>query len=170
MKNAAGPPGAAPPAPPAPLRYTQRIDAPPGRVFPLLCPVRESEWLDGWEAEVLRSSSGLAEEGCVFRTTAPGEPETVWIVTRHEPSEGRVEFARVTPGLVATRLSVQVQPEAESRSRVDVVYELTPTSPEGAAHVARNHSEEAFRASLAWWERSMNHFLATGRVLRRDEG
>lgn len=167
MKNATI---AAPPAPPAPLRYTQRIDAPPGRVFPLLCPVREAEWLDGWTAEVLRSRSGLVEEGCVFRTTFPGEPETVWIVTRHEPAEGRVEFARVTAGLVATWLRVRVQPDGDSRSRVEVAYEFTPTSPEGESHVARHHSEEAFRIAVAWWERSMNHFLATGRTLRRVEG
>ena len=27
------------------LEYTQTNDAPPNRVFPLLCPVREAEWL-----------------------------------------------------------------------------------------------------------------------------
>lgn len=147
--------------------FTQHIEALPERVFPLLCPVREAEWLDGWEYELLRSSSGLAEEGCVFRTQPPGGPETIWLVTRHEPASGRVELARVTAGLVATRLLVVVRPAGERDSAVRITYELTPTSEEGARQVAASHSEEAFRASMEWWQRSMNHYLATGTLLRR---
>lgn len=161
-----------PTAPPsaATRRYTQHIVAPPERVFPLLCPVRETEWLDDWTYDLLRSSSGFAEEGCVFRTTAPGEPETVWIVTRHDAGDGRVEFARVTAGLLATRLCARVEADGEGRSLVHVTYEFTPTSPEGARFAAGHHSEEAFLRSLQWWERSMNHFLETGRILRRRDG
>jgi hypothetical protein len=29
-------------------RHTQHIEAPPEHVFPLLCPVGEEDWLDGW--------------------------------------------------------------------------------------------------------------------------
>jgi len=150
--------------------YTQRIHASPERVFPLLCPVREAEWLDGWTYELLRSASGYAEEGCVFRTTFPGEPETIWIVTRHEPGAGRVDFARVTAGRVATRLCVRVQAAGEGQSSVAITYEFTPTSPEGERIVTGRHSEEAFRKSMEWWERSMNHFLATGTILREIDG
>ncbi len=148
--------------------FTQRIEAAPDLVFPLLCPVRESDWLDGWRCDLLRSSSGHAEEGCVFRTRPAGEPETVWIVTRHEPASGRVEFVRVTAGLLATRLLVEVKANGASASSVRVTYELTPTSEEGARKVAASHSGEAFRASMEWWERSMNHYLATGTLLRRS--
>jgi hypothetical protein len=146
--------------------FTQRIKASPQGVFPLLCPVREAEWLDGWTAELLRSESGHSEEGCVFRTLFPGEPETIWIVTRHEPETGRVDFARVTAGMVATRLCVRVQAADEGESTVQVTYEFTPTSPEGERLVARRHSEESFRKAMEWWQRSMNHFLETGTVLR----
>ena len=47
------------------LSHSQRIEAPPARVFPLICPVRETEWLDGWgeQLEVIHSDSGLAEDG-----------------------------------------------------------------------------------------------------------
>ena len=53
--------------------YTQRIEAPPDSVFPLLCPVREAEWLAGWSEvlEMVHSDSGLAEDGCVFMTRPP---------------------------------------------------------------------------------------------------
>ena len=162
------PPASAPKAAATTRTYTQRIHASPERVFPLLCPVREAEWLDGWSCELLRSASGYAEEGCVFRTTSPGEPETIWIVTRHESQAGRVEFARVTVGRVATRLCLQVEAAGQGESSVRVTYEFTSTSPEGERMVTERHSEEAFRKSMVWWERSMNHFLATGMILRPD--
>lgn len=146
--------------------YTQRIKASPERVFPLLCPVREAEWLDGWTYELLRSASGYAEEGCVFRTTYPGEPETIWIVTHHDPGASRVEFARVTAGMLATRLGVRVRAAGEAESSVEVTYDFTATSPAGESLIAKRHSEDAFRKSMEWWERSMNHFLETGTILR----
>ncbi len=147
--------------------YTQTIDAPPERVFPLLCPVREAEWLDGWTYELLHSRSGFAEEGCVFRTPPEGEPETIWIVTRHDPASGVVEFARVTAGLVATRLVIRVRPDGGSRSSVAITYDFVPTSPAGERLVEERHAPERFRDAMRWWERSMNHFLATGERLRQ---
>lgn len=65
-------------------------------VFPLLCPVREAEWLDGWRYTMIYSQSGLVEEGAVFRTPHEGEPDTVWVVTHHDPVHRRVEFTRFT--------------------------------------------------------------------------
>jgi hypothetical protein len=147
-------------------RYTQGINAPGSAIFPLLCPVRESDWLDGWTCDLLHSVSGRAEEGCVFRTAPPGDPETVWIVTRHDASAGVVEFARVTAGLVATRLSVKVD-DRGAASDVHIGYHFMPTSEAGARFVAERHSEEAFLRDMRWWERSMNYYLATGTLLRR---
>ena len=76
--------------------YRQTIEGTPERVFPLLCPVREVEWLDGWAYRMVHSVSGLVEPGAVFTTSAPGEADTVWVVSRHDPSLGIVEFCRFT--------------------------------------------------------------------------
>jgi len=43
--------------------YRQIIHARPDVVFPLLCPVREAEWLDGWDYKMIYSESGVVEEG-----------------------------------------------------------------------------------------------------------
>jgi hypothetical protein len=149
-------------------RYRQRIDASPGRVFPLLCPVLECDWLDGWAdgLEMIHSVSGVAEDGCVFVTRVPGRPETVWQITRHEPDAGVVEFHRVTSGLVATRLHIRVEGSPDGTSAVDITYVFTPLNAAGAAFVAEEHSEEAFERAMAWWERSMNHWLRHGEILR----
>lgn len=150
--------------------YTQHIEAPPARVFPLICPVREAEWLEGWgdAVEIVHSGSGLAEEGCVFRTRAEGQPETVWMITRHDADRGLVEFVRVTPGLVATRLVVRIEDGDGGGSTVRVAYTFTPLGAAGAELVREKHSEAAFQRSLEWWERSMNHWLRTGETLRAE--
>ncbi len=55
-------------------RFVQHFHAPYSKVSPLLCPVREYEWIEPWQCEMLHSDSGFAEKNCVFRTDAPGEP------------------------------------------------------------------------------------------------
>jgi hypothetical protein len=148
--------------------YTQHINAAPERVFPLLCPVREGEWLDGWAAgcEVIHSQSGLAEDGCVFRTGGGDRPETIWVITKHDPVGKIVEFVRVTTGLVGTRLNIRVEADGPDASLVHVSYTHTPISRDGAAFVAKAHSEEEFQSSMLWWQDSMNHWLRTGEMLR----
>lgn len=142
--------------------YTQRIEAPPERVFPLLCPVREAEWLEGWSdaVEMLHSHSGVAEDGCVFRTRVAGGPETVWMITRHDSAERVVEFFRVTTGLAATRLRINVEGDGNGSSAVFITYTFTPLSPAGRAFVEQNHSEQVFQADMAFWEASMCAALA----------
>jgi hypothetical protein len=149
-------------------RYTQHIDAVPAVVFPLLCPVREGEWADGWarDCELIHSESGLAEEGCVFRTRPVGQPETVWVITRHDAAAGAVEFCRVTTGLAATRLAIRVEPEGAAASSVHVTYTATALGPEGRAFLTEDFDEAGFKASMKHWEDSMNHWLRTGQLLR----
>jgi hypothetical protein len=33
--------------------YTQNNVAPPEKVFPLLCPVREADWVPGWQYRLI---------------------------------------------------------------------------------------------------------------------
>jgi hypothetical protein len=89
-------------------------------------------------------------------------------VTVHDREAGRVEFARVTPGVVATRLLLRVE-ASDGGTAVHVRYAHTPISAAGTEFVARHHSPDAFERSMTWWERSMNHFLATGRTLAPEE-
>src|SRR5512132_2448318 len=96
--------------------YRQTIDAPPDVVFPLLCPVREAEWLDGWQYRMIWSRSNLVEEGAVFSTPGDGEADTVWIVTRHDAARRAVEFTRFTPASRVCVLQLLVAPADPGRS------------------------------------------------------
>jgi hypothetical protein len=146
--------------------YCQTINAAPEEVFPLLCPVREAEWLDGWQHSMIYSESGLVEEGAVFSTPLEGEEDTVWIVTRHDPARRAVEFTRFTHRSRVCVLRVNVRPKDEGRSFVDIAYTYTSLTPAGDVFVD-GFTERSFLAAVRFWEQSMNHWLETGERLSR---
>lgn len=90
--------------------YTQTNDAPPEKVFPLLCPVREAEWVPGWQYRLIYSESGVAGDGCVFLTPNGAGPETVWMVTHYDPAIFTIAFAWTQPGMIATQLRIALSP------------------------------------------------------------
>jgi hypothetical protein len=146
--------------------YRQTIEATPGVVFPLLCPVREVEWLDGFAFTMIYSASGLVEAGAVFATTTPGEPDTIWVVTRHDPAARVVQFTRFTAGSRTCILTISVSACGGTQSFVDVRYEYTSLAPHGDAFLAA-WTESAFLDAVTFWEQSMNYFLRTGKRLSR---
>ncbi len=151
--------------------FTQHIEATPDVVLPLICPVREAEWLDGWAEgyELIYSQSGVAEKNCVFRTFGPDVPDTVWTVTEHDGARGVVEFVRVTEGLVATTLRVTVTAGVDATSDVEVTYIVTPVSQAGARFASARYEGDEWLRDVRWWEQSMNHYLRTGALLREPD-
>jgi len=141
--------------------YRQAINAPPKVVFPLLCPVREAQWLDGWEYKMIFSKSGLAEEGCVFTTPGVGEDDTVWVITRHNVETHEVDFVRFTQGSRTCVLKIAVAPDGKDASVVDISYTYTAITEKGKAWI-ESFTEEIFLEAVKFWEQSMNRFLAAG--------
>lgn len=144
--------------------YRQTMNAIPEKVFTLLCPVREAEWLDGWRYNMIYSKSGLVEGGAVFSTPYEGEEDTVWIVTKHDSKTHVIEFARFTHKYRTCLLKISVKPKDENSSYVDISYTYTGIAPDGNDFID-NFTEEAFLEAVTFWEKSMNYFLETGERL-----
>ena len=100
-----------------------RLRAAPEKVFPLFCPVRETEWADGWLPDLVISSCGVAERDCVF-VTSDKRASAIWYVTRHEPEKFFVEMLKIAPGLTACRLNIQLCEEGAGCT-ADVTYSHT---------------------------------------------
>jgi hypothetical protein len=141
--------------PPRRARHTrvQRFDHPPADVFPLLCPVREVEYAEGWDPELVVSASGVAELGCAF-VTRDGRDRSYWIVTRYEPADGRIAMVRVTPGITVCQLDFAVEPRGAGGTDLSITYTLTSIGPEGDARVAA-FDGAAWSEFMATWEREM---------------
>ena len=145
--------------------YRQRLHAPPTEVFPLLCPVREAEWADGWMPELVVSSSGVAERDCVFIT--PDEAgKAIWYVTRHEPERWFIEMLKILPGVIACRLQIQLF-ENGDECFADITYSHTSIGPAGDEFVAK-FTADHYQKFMQVWETALNHFLTTGQRQQLD--
>jgi len=138
--------------------------ASPERVFALLCPVREADWVPGWKYRLIYSQSGVAEAGCVFVTPNLDGPETIWVVTEYDPARFRIEFVWLTPNLVAAQIRIRLEANTGGNTTAHIVYTYTGLSVEGNREVER-YDEEWFRQKMQGWEMAINHYLKTGRVI-----
>jgi hypothetical protein len=143
--------------------YTQRFLAGPEKVFPLLCPTREYEWIEPWECELLRSESGVAEANCVFRTRSPEDgSEEVWVISRHEPSR-RIDFVRQDRRRVMS-YSIILEANADGTTTARNTQVLTALTEEGS-RLLEGQGDEAFAFELRMGEAMLNHYLTTGKRL-----
>lgn len=140
------------------------INGKPAEVFPLLCPVREYEWIEPWRCAMIYSGSGTAENNCVFSTDLPdrGGPE-IWTVSRYEPNRC-IEFVRFTPGEKVVKLDIRLTPTAPGRSDVLWRKVFTGLSEEGN-RVVETLAEKQFVTETRMIEKMLNHFLKTGQLL-----
>lgn len=144
--------------------YRQRIKAEPSTVHSLICPVREAEWLDGWDCTVIYSLSGVAEEGCVFVSRSEGEKDTIWLITKRDDERFETEFARITPESRVTQVTVRIEEAGGGVSHVFVTYRITALNEEGNEFV-ESFTEENFEKDMEFWEAAFNYYLETGRIL-----
>ena len=147
------------------MKRTRRVfeygfAAAPARVFPLLCPQREHAWIDGWEATIVSSDSGVAEDHCVFTTHG-----ATWVVTRYEPAAYLIAFAIFGHDRVE-RLDVSLQADGDgTASRWVRTY--TPLNEAGVATIEHD-TGDLLCERMDFMAASLTHFLAHGTMLRRD--
>ncbi|MCX6155347.1 MAG: hypothetical protein NT007_14430 [Candidatus Kapabacteria bacterium] len=153
------------------LSYLQKIQASAERVFPLLCPTREYEWIETWNCDLIHSNSGIAEKNCVFRTGFFGEPSKidlsdeptsdVWVVTHYEPNK-KIEFVRMNSIRVSCISFTLVENgDGTTHSLVDqLLIGLTEQGNRSLGAIA-----ESFPFEFAMGEAMLNHYLITGNIL-----
>jgi hypothetical protein len=137
--------------------YTQQIHARPERVFPLLCPMREHEWIPEWRARMIHSRTGVAEAGAVFATPAECG-ETLWIVTSFEPPQ-RIAFARYQADGVVTLIDIELTPGGSEGSALHVRYRLTASRDDARAAV-QAFSSEHWQRMMQRWQDLLNQYFA----------
>lgn len=148
--------------------YATIHKAEPGRVFPLLCPVREYEWIPPWHCELVYSQSGYAELGCVFSTDFGDQwgPE-VWVVSDYLPGE-KIAFVR-TGTLRTTRYEVLLAAEEGGRAtRLIWRQEMTGLTPEGDRLLDALTGQE-FQAMMVELNGMLAYYLATGESAPADQ-
>ena len=140
--------------------FVQDIHAAPERVFPLLCPEREKEWLPGWDARMIHSASGVAERGAIFETRHE-RGLTLWAVTEHDPPR-RVAFVRWQPDGLIVHIDIVLARRHEGGTVVGICYTYTAVNETGANALA-TLTESAWLETMAFWQGSMNEWFVKQR-------
>ena len=139
---------------------TIRLTSQPDDVFALMCPVREYDWLPGWQTKSVHSLSGIVEQDCMFVTPTDG-PDAVWITAAHDPAARRLTMYKVVPDTAVTRLDIAVE-EASPGSAATITYEHTALGPAGRQLVDR-HSKSGYEKAIAAWQQLIDRYL-TGKA------
>jgi hypothetical protein len=115
-------------------RYTHTVDAPPRDVFPLLCPIREREWIPGWRGEAVYSASGVAEPDGIFVAGLEGAPRATFFVTRFEAPRA-IEYLILAGDGVADRLGIALEDRGDGTTTLTWHRVYTGLTPDGSARV-----------------------------------
>lgn len=138
---------------------SQTYPSPPEEVFPMLCPVREYEYLPPWECDIVYPEQGLAEAGGVFTTSLPkdGGIKDVWVISRYEQVKA-IEFVRVNE-LRTMLYTIELERTPDNTTIARWQQTLTGLSPEGNSHV-RACTQEEFTEVVAYIEDRLRRHLA----------
>ena len=135
-------------------------------VFPMLCPVREYEYIPRWECDLVYLSSGVAELGGVFTTCFPadGDQKDVWVISRLDANQA-VEFVRVNSlRTMIYRIDLQSTPSGGTTVRWEQI--VTGLSEEGNRHV-ESLQQADFTAMLSQMQEWLQQYLDTGERIAR---
>ncbi len=140
------------------------LDGGADSIFSLLCPVREYDWIQPWQCEMVYTDSGRAELDCVFKTNFPDDgPEDTWVVSRYEPPK-HIEFVRINP-IRSIRYSIDVIQQDDGSTHAIWKQVITGLNPEGDNFVA-GFTDEAYFNEMGILQNMINHFLRTGEMLK----
>ena len=109
--------------------YNTPLSASPEKVFPLLCPVKEYDWIPTWQCNLIYSKSGYAELGCVFSTDfGDASGREIWVVCAYEKNR-QIGFVK-TGAHITTRYTVSLN-RSKSGSIIQWEQELTSIDDQG---------------------------------------
>lgn len=145
--------------------FTQTLTGPPDRVFPLLCPVRERDWVPNWNPTRVITDSGVAERDGIFVTEAAPH-DAVWVITRHDAGAGILQMIKITPDHTVCKIEIALRAGGEG-TRAEISYEYTSLGPLGDAFL-KEFTEKWYQGFMEEWEAALNHYLTTGEMLASD--
>jgi hypothetical protein len=147
--------------------YTHPIAAPASDIFPLLCPVREHDWIDGWTCRMIHSDSGVAENNCIFTTSFPRGMEEVWVVSHYDPANYVIQFVVVNPEMYVLKFDISLQADGERSALMSCTNTITGLSDKGNAFIA-GHTDGADAERMGLLFKTLDHYCRTGKMLKRS--
>jgi hypothetical protein len=146
--------------------FNTSLSATPEKVFPLLCPVREYDWIPTWQCNLIYSKSGYAELGCVFSTDfgdAPGVE--IWVVCTYEKNK-QIGFAK-TGTHSTTRYTISLE-RNQSGSTIQWEQELTSLDDDGGLLLDKI-TENVYNEKMKHINKLLDYYLLNGKIKNGHE-
>ena len=144
-------------------RYEKVFNYPPEKVFYQFCPSRELDWIEGWECDLVYTTTGYVEKDCIFTTPesnvlGPG----LWIFTEYEPHR-KLGLVRITGDSVVIHFRINLTDNKDGTTTG--VWNITFT----ALNESGNEMIESLPDSSPEMEQAikgLEYFLETGEMMK----
>lgn len=143
------------------FQHDIEINASKVQIFPLLCLVREGEWLPGFSSKTVYSASGISELDGVFVTDHTTSEERFWVVPVYEKNKF-IELIYFTPGINIVIIKLLLEDESENRTKLHVEYIYTSISDSGNRELGTK-TEENFKNQINQWRVALNYLFEKGK-------
>ncbi len=137
------------------LTGTLAVPLPPEQAFRLFTARGEEDWVEGWRPRFPVETPDDTAPGTVFETDAHGQV-TTWLVLDSDPGR-RISYARVTPGVRAGTVTVELADGASGHSQVRVTYALTALTD--AARAELGSFADGYQDFLRSWQDTIAQHL-----------
>lgn len=133
------------------------------KAFPLFGPIREKEWAEGWNPEIIYGSPDHIEERFIFRTAVESDEKFyLWTITQFDPQQHLVEYTVSTQNRIWFIL-VECKPKGD-HTTATVTYTYNGLNEKGN-ELNRHALQKMFADDLRDWQEAINYYLRTGKLL-----
>ncbi|AOT69530.1 hypothetical protein [Geosporobacter ferrireducens] len=145
-------------------KYKQTLVGSKEEIFPLLCPVREKEWLQDWDYKMIYSESGYAEKGCIFETNN-NYGSYRWIITKHDKDRHEIQFVKIMTDKIIVIIDIDLEGDNKKLTTCNIQYTFIPLGDEASEDMHNENTENVFNKHMKKWEDSLNYFLKHSEML-----
>lgn len=146
--------------------YQQVLKGSQIEIFPLLCPVREKEWLINWDYNMIYSESGYAEKGCIFETNNIYGKYT-WVITKHDIDAFEIQFVKTIKTKLAVIIDINLKESDKNTTICNIQYTFIALKEDVLNYIHKENSLENFNKHMKKWEDSLNYYLKHGKMLMK---
>lgn len=141
------------------------LQAPLRTVFPLFGPIKEKEWAEEWNPEIIYTTTNLIEEHMVFKTKSKLENikglKYIWTVSKYLPEHAFIEYTVFTPERLWWITIQCLEDSSNQTTEAKITYTFTGLTEDGNTFNEK-FLQLIFAHDLKDWEESINHYLKTG--------
>ena len=150
--------------------FTKEIEASPGTIFPLICPVEELRWIPDWNFQLIYSRSGVNEPNCIFTEEKSGmhffeKPlTTTWVTILHDPDNYCILFHLNLAGKAYIGLSIRLREVGKNVSSCTWNMVFTALDEEANA-MPDEDIRIKLELALAFIAEALKHYCETGELV-----